>query len=59
MEEHQRQREQLLVDLTYSEQRVQETFGHLSVLHSNEKVKADFFLSKAWESYWRRIKLKN
>ena len=59
MEERQRQREQLIVDLTYCEQRVQETFEHLFVLHNSEKVKADFFLSKAWESYWRRMELNN
>ena len=47
------------MDLTYFEQRVQEMFEHLSVLHNSEKVKADFFLSKAWESYWRRMELNN
>ena len=45
------------MNLTYSEQRVQETFERLSVLHSSEKNKADFFLTKAWESYWRRMEL--
>ena len=59
MEEHQRQRKQLIVDLTYCEQRVQETFEHVSVLHNSEKNKANFFLSKAWESYWRRMELNN
>ena len=49
MEEHQLKRGQLIVDLTYCEQRIQETFEHLSVLHSSEKNKADFFLTKAWE----------
>ena len=47
------------MDLTYYEQGVQETFEHLLVLHNSEKVKADFFLSKAWESYWRRMELNN
>ena len=47
------------MELTYCEQRVQETFEHLSVLHNSEMIKADFFLSKAWESYWRRMELKN
>ena len=47
------------MELMYYEQRVQETFEHLSVLHNSEMIKADFFLSKAWESYWRRIELKN
>ena len=45
------------MDLTYYEQRVQETFERLSVLHSSEENKADFFLEKAWESYWRRMEL--
>ena len=45
------------MELTYCEQRVQETFEHLSVLHNSEKVKVDFFLTKAWESYWRRMEL--
>ena len=32
----------------------------MSVLHISEKIKADFFfLTKAWESYWRRMELKN
>ena len=59
MEERQRQREQLRVDLTYYEQRVRETFEHLSVLHNSEKVKAEFFLSKAWELYCYRMELNN
>ena len=46
-----------MVDLTYYEQRVQETFERLSVLHSSEENKADFFFAKAWESYWRRMEL--
>ena len=45
------------MNLTYYEQRVQETFERLSVLHSSEENKADFFLTKAWESYWRRMEL--
>ena len=45
------------MDLTYYEQRVQETFERLSVLHSSEENKADFFITKAWESYWRRMEL--
>ena len=57
MEEHQRQRAQLIVDLTYCEQKIQETFEHLLVLHSSEKNKADFFLTKAWESYWHKMEL--
>ena len=57
MGEHQKQREQVVVDLTYYEQTVQEAFERLSVLHSREKNKADFFLKKAWESYWRRMEL--
>ena len=57
MGEHQRQREQVVVDLTYCEQRVQDAFERLSVLHSREKKKADFFLTKAWESHWRRMEL--
>ena len=57
MEKHQRQREQGVVDLTYCEQKVQEAFERLSVLHSREKNKANFFLKKAWESYWRRMQL--
>ena len=51
MEEHQRQRKQTIVDLTYCEQRVQEASERLSVLHSSEKNKADFFLINAWDSY--------
>ena len=57
LEERHQPREQLIVDLTYYEQRVQETFERLSVLHSSEENKADFFLTKAWESYWRRMEL--
>ena len=57
MEEHQRQREQLIVNLMYYEQRVQETFESLSILPSSEKDKADCNLTKAWESYWRRMEL--
>ena len=57
MEEHQRQRKQTIVDLTYCEQRVQEGFERLLVLYSSEKNKADFFLTKAWESYWHRMEL--
>ena len=45
------------MDLTYYEQWVQGTFERLSVLHSSKKNKADFFITKAWESYWRRIQL--
>ena len=45
------------MDLTYCEQRVQEAFERLSLLHNSEKNKADFFLTKAWESYWRRMEL--
>ena len=45
------------MDMTYCEQKVQEAFERLSVLHSSEKGKADFFLTKAWESYWRRMEL--
>ena len=47
------------MDLTYCEQRVQETFELLLVLHNNEKVKADLFLRKAWQSYWHRMELNN
>ena len=47
------------MDLIYYEQRVQEAFECLLVLHSSEKNKADFFLTKAWESYWHRIELIN
>ena len=36
---------------------MQETFERLSVLHSSKKDKADYYLTKAWESYWRRIEL--
>ena len=57
MEDHQRQRKQTIVNLTYCEQRVQATFGRLSVLHSSDKNKADFFPTKAWESYWYRMGL--
>ena len=32
-------------------------FEHLSVLHSSEKNEADFFFTKAWESYWHRMEL--
>ena len=45
------------MDLTYYEQRVQETFERWSVLRSSKKNKADFFLTKAWESYYRRMEL--
>ena len=45
------------MDLTYCEHKVQEAFERLSVPHSREKNKADFFLEKAWESYWRRMEL--
>ena len=48
-----------MVDLTHCEQRVQETFEYLLLLHNSKKFKVDFILSKAWESYWRRIELKN
>ena len=34
-------------------------FERLSILHNNEKVKADFFLSTAWDSYWHRMELSN
>ena len=47
MGEHQRQREQVVMDLTYCEQKVQEAFKRLSILHSREKNKADFFFKKA------------
>ena len=47
------------MDLTCCEQRVQETFELLSVLHNSEKVTADFFFSKAWESYSRGMELNN
>ena len=57
LEGRQQQWEQLVVELTYCEQRVQETFERLSVLHSSEKGKADLFITKAWESYWRRMEL--
>ena len=57
MEENQRQRKETIVDLKYCGQRVQEAFERLSILHSSEKNKADFFLAKAWESYWRRMEL--
>ena len=30
-------------------------FEQLSDLYSSEKDKADYFLIKAWESYWLRI----
>ena len=45
------------MNLTYCEQRVQETFERLLVLHSSEKDNADCLLTKAWESYWRRMEL--
>ena len=45
------------MDLTYCEQRVQETFERLSVLYISEKDKTDCYLNKAWESYWRRMEL--
>ena len=51
LEEHQRQREQRTMNLTYCGQRVQQTFEPLSGLHGSDKDKADFFFSKAWESY--------
>ena len=43
------------MNLTYNEQRVQETFEHLLVLHSSGKDKVDFFLIKAWEPQSRRM----
>ena len=42
------------MNLTHSEQTVQEVFERLLVLHCSDKDKADFFLIKAWESYWRK-----
>ena len=45
------------MNLTYCKQRVHETFEYLLILYSSEKNKADFFFAKAWESYWRRMKL--
>ena len=42
------------MNLRYSEQRVQEAFERLSIFIGSEKDKADFFLTKAWESYWHR-----
>ena len=59
LEERQQQREKVIVNLTYCKQRVHEAFEHLLVLDSSEKNKADFFLAKAWESYWHRMKLTN
>ena len=46
-------REQVTVNLTFSEQRVEEAFERLSVLYSNEENETDFFLIKAWKAYWR------
>ena len=46
MGEHQRQREQVVVDMIYCEQKVQAAFERLSVLYSSEKGKADFFLQR-------------
>ena len=43
----------------YYEEKVQETFERLSVLHSSEEDKMDFFLTKAWESYWLRMEFTN
>ena len=57
MEEHQWQRMQTIVDLMYYEQRVQGAFERLLILYSSEKNKADFFLTKAWESCWHRMEL--
>ena len=34
---------------------MQNVFERLSDLHGNEPDKADYFLTKAWESYWQRL----
>ena len=45
------------MNLMCCEQRMQAAFGQLLGLHCSEKDKADCFLTKSWESYWRRMKL--
>ena len=39
----------------YSEQGVQNKHERLSGLYGNEPDKANYFLTKTWESYWRRL----
>ena len=59
LEERKRGREHVIIDVMYYELEVQRVFEHLSNLCSNEQDQADYFLTRAGDSYWRRLEYAN